>query len=67
MTNKKKPPSGIRPLQVQQVALLLLVVLLVAASLLQACDTAASGFCACKCAVRCGAGVGRAAGARGLA
>ena len=42
-----------------QVALLL--VLLVAASWLQACD-AASGFCAGKCAVRCGRASARARG-----
>ncbi|XP_051179502.1 uncharacterized protein [Lolium perenne] len=53
MTTSKNKPSGSTALQVA-----LLVVLLVAASRLQACD-AAPGFCASKCAVRCGKGKGK--------
>uniref|UniRef100_A0ACD5X641 Uncharacterized protein n=1 Tax=Avena sativa TaxID=4498 RepID=A0ACD5X641_AVESA len=50
-SKKKKPsgPAGSRTLLVP----LLFVLFVVAASRLQACD-AASGFCAGKCAVRCG-------------
>ncbi|CAM0875914.1 unnamed protein product [Alopecurus aequalis] len=49
MTTKKKPSES----RAFQVRVALLLVLLVAASRLQACD-AGSGFCASKCAVRCG-------------
>ncbi|KQK14230.1 peamaclein [Brachypodium distachyon] len=55
MNNKNKPPAVSRRSRALQVQVALLLVLLLAASRLQACG-AASGFCAGKCAVRCGRG-----------
>ncbi|KAM0837404.1 hypothetical protein ACQ4PT_060241 [Festuca glaucescens] len=57
MTSKNQPTGSIS--RAPQVQVALLIFLLVAASRLQACD-AASGFCASKCAVRCGKGKGPA-------
>jgi hypothetical protein len=61
MTTSKNRPSGRSRAPPAQVALLLLV-LLVAASRLQACAAAAPGFCASKCAARCGRASGKGKG-----